>query len=490
MRPQMKPTNTLVIVSDEHDPRYMGCSGHSFIKTPNLDRLAEGGTRFTRAWTPCPICVPARASLATGRYVHEHRYWDNAIAYDGRIRSWGHRLQENGMRVESIGKLHYRNEADPTGFDKQHEPMHIMDGIGPLWGAVRDPMPEKAGRSPLFDELGPGQSSYNRYDERIADLAVDWLGQRATTPDSKPWSLFLGFVAPHMPLMVPQRYLDLYPLESIPLPKLMPRDGIARHPWVERMASHWDHDATLGTDERRRLAIACYFGLITYLDEQVGRVVDALHRLGLADSTRVIYTTDHGDNLGARGLWNKCVMYRESTAVPMIIAGPDVIAGRVCNTMVNLIDVYPTIIEAMGLDVALDERDLPGESLFEIASAPDDNERIGFSEYHAVGATSGTFMLTRGRWKFHYYVGFPPELFDVESDPEETRNLAADPAFGKVVEDLEAVLRSLIDPEAVDRLAKDDQNALIARYGGPEKVRTLGNAGSTPTPKQFHTSML
>ncbi len=490
MRLQMKPANTLVIVSDEHDPRYMGCSGHPLIKTPNLDRLADSGTRFARAWTPCPICVPARASLATGRYVHEHRYWDNAIAYDGRIRSWGHRLQENGMRVESIGKLHYRNETDPTGFDKQHEPMHIMDGIGLLWGAVRDPMPEKAGRSPLFDELGPGQSSYNRYDERIADLAVDWLGQRAATPDSKPWSLFLGFVAPHMPLVVPQRYLDLYPLESIPLPKLMPSDGFARHPWVERLARHWDHDATLGTDARRRLAIACYFGLITYLDEQVGRVVDALHRLGLADSTRVIYSTDHGDNLGARGLWNKCVMYRESTAVPMIVAGPDVTAGRVCNTMVNLIDVYPTIIESMGLDVAHDERDLPGESLLEIASVPDDDERIGFSEYHAVGATSGTFMLTRGRWKFHYYVGFPPELFDIESDPEEMRNLAADPAFGKVVEDLEAALRSLVDPEAADRLAKDDQNALVARYGGPEKVRTLGNAGATPTPKQFQTGML
>ena len=145
----MKPTNTLVICSDEHDPRYMGCSGHPFIKTPNLDRLAARGTRFTRAYTSCPICVPARASLATGRYVYQIGYWDNAIAYDGRIRSWGHRLQENGMRVESIGKLHYRSATDPTGFDEEHEPMHIMDGSGLIWGAVRDPMPDKAGRSPL-----------------------------------------------------------------------------------------------------------------------------------------------------------------------------------------------------------------------------------------------------------------------------------------------------------------------------------------------------
>jgi choline-sulfatase len=486
----MNPTNTLIIVSDEHDPRYMGCSGHRFVKTPNLDRLAAGGTRFTRAWTPCPICVPARTSLATGRYVHEHGDWDNAIAYDGQPKGWGHRLQENGMRVESIGKLHYRNETDPTGFDRQHEPMHIMDGIGLLWGAVRDPLPEKAGRSPLFDELGPGTSSYNRYDRRIADLAIDWLGARAARPDPKPWSLFLGFVAPHMPLMVPQRYLDLYPRESIPLPKLLPRDGHARHPWVERLASHWDHDAALGTDDRRRLAIACYLGLITYLDEQVGRVLDTLDRLGLADSTRVIYTTDHGDNLGTRGLWNKCVMYRESTAVPMIVSGPGVPAGRVCKTNVSLVDLYPTILEAMGLDAAGDERDLPGRSLLSIAAAADDAERIGFSEYHAVGATSGAFMLTRGRFKLHYYVGFRPELFDIEADPEETRNLAADPAYAQLVADLEAALRSLVDPEATDRRAKDDQNALVARYGGSEKVRTLGNPGATPTPKQFQGGML
>lgn len=394
------------------------------------------------------------------------------------------------MRVESIGKLHYRNDTDPTGFDQQQEPMHIMDGIGLLWGAVRDPLPAKAGRSPLFDELGPGTSSYNRYDERIADLAVEWLAERAGRPDQKPWSLFLGFVAPHMPLMVPQRYLDPYPLASIPLPKLLPRDGAVRHPWVERLAKHWDHDATLGTDERRRLAIACYFGLVSYLDEQIGRVLDALDRLGLAASTRVIYTSDHGDNLGTRGLWNKCVMYREATAVPMIVAGAGVEAGKVCNTNVNLVDLYPTIVQAMGLEAAIDERDLPGTSLLDLGASPDDPQRVGFSEYHAVGAPTGAFMLTRGRWKLHYYVGYPPELFDIESDPEETVDLATDPGYARTLAELEAALRALADPEAIDRLAKDDQNALVSRYGGADKVRTLGNPGATPTPRKFQGGML
>ena len=483
----MTPGNVLFIFSDEHDPRYMGCSGHPFVHTPNLDALAARGTRFANAWTPCPVCVPARASLATGRYVHEIGYWDNAIAYDGRVPGWGQRLQAEGMSVEAIGKLHYRSESDPTGFDRQHEPLHILNGIGQLWGSVRDPMPEKAGRSALYDNVGPGTSNYNRYDQRIGDLAEDWLQKRASMSSTQPWLLFVGFVAPHMPLVVPQRYLDRYPLDRIDLPKLLPRDGYQRHPWIERMANHWDHDATLGSDERRRLAIACYFGLITYLDEQIGRVLEMLERTGLAATTRVIYSTDHGDNLGTRGLWNKDVLYREATGIPLIMAGPG-IEHRVCRTNVNLIDLYPTFLDAMGVPLSAAEKTLPGRSLFAIADAPDDPQRAGFSEYHAVGAVTGAFMLTRGRYKYHCYVGYSPELFDLEADPEETCNLAGDLAYEKVIAEFDAALRTMLDPEAVDRRAKDDQNALVARHGGPEAALKQGYPGETPVAQKFHAT--
>jgi choline-sulfatase len=482
----MKATNVLFIFSDEHDPRYMGCSGHPFVQTPNLDRLAAEGTRFTNAYTPCPVCVPARASLATGRYVHEIGYWDNAIAYDGRVPGWGHRLQAAGMRVESIGKLHFRSAGDATGFDRQYEPMHIFKGVGQLWGSVRDPMPEIASRSTLYDKVGPGTSNYNRYDARITELAGSWLAERASAPDTKPWLLMVGFVAPHMPLMVPPEYLKLYPLDCIDLPKLLPRDGYRRHPWVERMASFWDHDATFSSDDRRKLATACYFGLITFLDDQVGRLLAALERTGLAASTRVIYSSDHGDNLGKRGLWNKDVLYRESTGVPLIMRGSDVEPGRVCRTNVNLVDLYPTFLDAIGLPLTAAERSLPGRSLFEIAAAADDPERIAFSEYHAVGAPTGAFMLARGRYKYHYYVGYRPELFDIATDPEETSNLAEEPTCRDVVAEFEAELRKMLDPETVDCRAKDAQNALIARHGGRDAALKLGYSGETPTSDKFH----
>ena len=470
--------NVLVLLSDEHQAGAMGCAGHPIVHTPNLDALAAAGTRFTRAWTPSPVCVPARASLATGRWVHEIRYWDNATAYDGRVPGWGQRLQREGVTVESIGKLHYRDADAPTGFDRQHLPTHVWKGIGQVWGSVRDPMPETMGRSPLYDEMGAGESDYNRYDVQVAQRAAGWLGEHAN--DASPWVLFVGLVAPHFPLVVPQRFLDAYPPDAMPMPKQRPQNGYVRHPWVERQARHMDHDAVMGDDARRRLAIASYYALTTFLDEQVGTVLAALDAHGLREDTLVVYSSDHGDNLGARGMWNKCLLYRESTAVPMIVSGAGVPRGATCGTDANLVDLYPTLLDALGLPIEPAERTLPGASLRTLAAAPDDPARVGFSEYHAVGGASGAYMLACGRYKYHHYVGFAPELFDLDEDPDETRDLAADPAHAPVLRELEARLRAMLDPERVDRLAKDDQNALVARFGGRERALRSGTPGATP----------
>ena len=130
----MKPQNILFLLSDQHSPKALGCYGSSVVRTPNLDRLAARGTRFSSAYCNSPICISARAALATGRYVHEIGYWDNGRAYEGSVPSWGHRLAFHGHDVESIGKLHFRSEEDPTGFVKQHLPMHVVGGGGDIFG--------------------------------------------------------------------------------------------------------------------------------------------------------------------------------------------------------------------------------------------------------------------------------------------------------------------------------------------------------------------
>src|SRR3954471_4159246 len=171
----MKPANLLFILSDEHNREALGCYGHGMVKTPHLDALAARGTRFTAAYTNCPICVPARASLATGRYVHQIGYWDNAFPYEGRVKGWGHRLMAAGHRVEAIGKLHYRSEGDDDGFSRKILPLNVVDGVGDVMGSIRDEIPVRRGFREGVTKAGPGESTYLRYDEEIAEKAVAWL---------------------------------------------------------------------------------------------------------------------------------------------------------------------------------------------------------------------------------------------------------------------------------------------------------------------------
>ncbi|MCP4315026.1 MAG: sulfatase-like hydrolase/transferase [Hyphomicrobiales bacterium] len=476
----MSTANLLVIMSDEHQACAMGCAGHPFVQTPNLDALAERGTRFANAYTPCSICVPARASFATGRYVHQTRLWDNAMPYDGSIPGWGHSLQAAGVSVESIGKLHYRSEEDPAGFDIEHIPMNVVGGVGMVWASIRreDERITGGGRM-LGDYVGPGNSKYTDYDRAVTERAAQWLQSRAASSDGHPWCLYVGLVAPHFPLVVPQQYFDLYPLDSLPDAKLHPDEGHPRHPWVEKQNELNDTEAKFEDEEERLRAIASYYGLCSWLDHNVGAIMKSLQASGMMDNTIVVYTSDHGDNVGARGLWGKSNLYMESVAVPMIMAGPGVPAGT-CNTPVSLLDLSKTITAHFGAGLKAAEGMRPLDAL---AREADDPERIVFSEYHAAGAVSGAFMLKKGRWKYHFYIGFPAELFDLQADPEETVNLADDPAHAGTVAMMDAELRKICDPEATDARAFADQAALIERLGGREAALKLGAAGATPPPE-------
>jgi len=479
----MAAKNVVVIMSDEHDPRIMGCSGHPFIQTPHLDALAARGMRFSNAYTPSPICVPARAAFATGRRVHEIRLWDNAMPYTGAQRGWGHVLQEHGVRVESIGKLHYRSEEDPAGFDAEHLPMHVVGGHGMVWASIRAPYrPRPDGPRMLGDKIGPGESSYTQYDRAVTARAVQWLHDAAARQAPEGFVLYIGLVAPHFPLIVPQEFYDLYPPDSLPEAKLNPATGYQRHPWVQEYCDFMaSEERFVDADERRR-AFAAYYGLCSWLDHNVGQITGALQASGLDQSTQVIYTSDHGDNLGARGVWGKSTLYEESVKVPMLLAGPGVPAGAVCETPVDLIDLFPTILQGAGIDPAPQMDGRPGRSLFGLAQAPAEPERPILSEYHAAGSNAAGFMLRKGCWKYHHYVGFRPELFDLQNDPEELNDLAGDPAHAQVLASMHGELLAICDPEAVDRQAKADQAALIESHGGPDKAHGLGSSTSTPAP--------
>lgn len=481
--------NVLVLFSDEHDPRHMGASGSPIVQTPNLDSLARRGTRFVNASTPSPICVPARASLATGLHVHDIGYWDNAIAYDGRVKGWGHAATEAGHRVESIGKLHYTRTQDPTGFSKEHHSMHVWKGIGQVWGAIRDPLPPGRSKIKMFNQIGPGLCNYNEFDQEVTQQAESWLHERAKAPEAKPWALFVGLVSPHFPLVAPEQYFEPYPVDRIEHSKLLPTDGFAWHPWIaEREAYMGQEHFFDGQPERRRLAIAAYFALCTFLDENVGRILRALEQSGQADTTLILYTSDHGDNIGQRALWGKSNLYRESTDVPMILAGPDVPAGDVNYTPVGLTDLHATILDALQVSDCEDDLVRPSKSLLELLHHKH-GPRTTLSQYHAIGAPTGAFMVADGRYKYHYYVDYPAEMFDLRFDPEEANDLGAASEHETTRARLHAALIEHLGgktPEQVDRMAKDDQNALVNRYGGPIAAMEVGTPAATPVPGKGH----
>lgn len=478
----MQPTNFVFIMADEHNASFMGCSGHPLVKTPNLDALASRGTRFTNAYTPSPLCVPARASMATGQYVHDIGYWDGAIAYDGRVPGWQHRLQDTNHRVVSIGKLHYRDAGIPAGFDEQIEAMHLLDGVGDVYGLLREAMPPKSACKRLADELGRGDSNYLRYDRRIADQSCAWLEDAAKRSDENPWALFVSFASPHYPLVAPPEFYDLYDPDSVSVSSVVDPDDPSLHPWIRGIRKAWPYDDYMD-DEKRRIAVVAYLGMCSFMDANVGRVLNTIAESGLGERTRIIYASDHGECLGNRGLWGKMTMYEDAAAIPMMMSGPDIPAGKLCNTPVSLIDIFPTVLSCVGEEPTDKEKAFPGHSLIDTANNEDDG-RLAFSEYHGAGAAGAAYMIRKGKYKYIHYVGHAPELFDVEADPEETQNLAGNKEYAEVLKEYEGILRATVDPEDADERARQEQTKFLDKFGGRDAVLKRGSYAGTPAPDQ------
>ncbi|HIC25329.1 MAG TPA: hypothetical protein EYO82_05385, partial [Gammaproteobacteria bacterium] len=245
----MTGQNILLIVSDEHAREALGCYGADHVHTPNIDGLAQRGTVFRHAYTPSPICVSARACIATGTYVHQNRCWSNAQPYHGQITGWGHRLIEAGHRVVSVGKLHYRSTQDANGFDTEIMPLHVKDGIGWARGLLGRDGSSWSGTAHFAEEIGPGLCDYNLYDMKVSEAACQWLRREAPKASQKPWVLCASFVSPHYPLVVPQHYFDLYPLSEIEPPRLNSSLELSNHPVLEAMRDYLNYDDFFDADD-------------------------------------------------------------------------------------------------------------------------------------------------------------------------------------------------------------------------------------------------
>ena len=477
----MRQSNTVVILSDEHNRDVLGCYGDPFVHTPNLDKMASEGVCFSNAYTNSPVCVPARASFATGRYPHQIGAWDSVSPHNGSVKGWGARLIDSGHEVISIGKLHFRSPDDNNGFTKEIIPMHIHNGIGWLSSLLRNPPAPLKGIEDMAISIGSGETNYTKYDRQITQLACNWLLNTLNRKYDKPWVLYIGYIAPHFPLIAPQQFYDLYNGVDIPPPQQYAKSERPNHPVLNALVESSNYDQ--GFDRTKvKIARQAYYGLCSFLDDNIGLILKTIESAGLTDSTRIIYTSDHGDNLGNKGLWGKSVMYEDSVAIPMIIKGPDIPKHEVVQTPVSLVDLHPTIIEFAGKQKHKDDNDLPGDPLSETFNSFNP-ERAVFSEYHDWSSITGMFMLRKSQWKLICYPGYPSQLFNIKKDPHEQIDLSTNPEYSDILSDLESDLRQIADIDEINDRAFSDQAKKIKAHGGREAIIHLDDLAYTPPPE-------
>lgn len=457
-----KPSNLIVIMSDQHNKAMAGCYGNKVIKTPNIDKIAKEGVTFENAYTSCPLCVPARSSFVTGLMPHEGGFWDNAQAFGGGFDSFATQLHNKNYNVTTIGKMHLESDTPETGFHDQRIPLHMVNGTGDVYGCIRNEKVSRPQFKASLENAGPGTSDYIRYDIEIAEQAISYIENEGSKSD-KPFVLYLGFVSPHFPLNAPKKFFDLYNIDDIELPSQFHKEEWPDHPVLEEYRRYCNTENI--SEETAKNALLSYYAMCSFLDEQIGKVLEALEKSPLNDSTRIVYTSDHGDTMGNHGVFFKSTMYEGSVGIPMLMKGPGVEANTKVEAPVSLLDMYPTVLECVGVENTDLSVKRDGKSLFETIRNPS-YERPILSEYHAFGINVGEFMMRKGDYKYIYYTDAPPMLFNLKDDPNEDVDLSKNPEYNDKKALLHAELFSLINPDEISKEAFLSQQKVLEDYGG------------------------
>ena len=449
--------NILLIMSDEHAPMYSSTYGHPLVQTPNMNELAAQGITFENAYCNSPLCCPSRMSFMTGRYVHCIDTWDNASPLASDTVTWAHLLGAAGYDVVLSGKQHFCGPDQLHGFRAQlardlHAELWTRDGVPcgtPDWtqGTPAASRPWSG-----VQQAGPGTTLEIEVDDLVEAQALTYL--RDPARKTQPWALNISFIAPHFPLVVPQRFWGLYPLDAIDMPEI-PRGHLEnQHPVHQRMRQMFG--CVDFPKELVRRARAGYYGLITYLDEKIGRLLNVLKETGQYENTVVIHCSDHGEMNGEHGMWRKSSFYEASARVPLQISWPGhLLAGRRINEVVSLVDLIATLTDIAD---APQIAPLDGDSLLPLMrGTASDWKNEAFSEYLAHGVARPTAMLRRGHYKLHYSLGNPPQLYDLAQDPDEFHNLAQKSAYQSVVEELQTRLLSHWDAATIEEVVRQSQ---------------------------------
>jgi choline-sulfatase len=425
-----RPPNILLVMVDQLAASWLPAYGHGVVQAPHLTALAREGVVFDAAYCASPLCAPSRASLLTGRLPSRTRVYDNAAEMRASLPTVTHALRTAGYATALAGKMHFVGPDQLHGFEERLTPDVYPAGMDwtPDW---RAPLGERLPWYHTMDSvLHPGVSAASMqvdYDDEVCFHAVRALYDHARTRPREPFFLVASFTSPHDPWELPPRYWDRYEAAAIPLPAVPAIPLEAADPHSARLRAMCGTDAAVLDDEQIRRARHAYFAAISYVDERIGEVLAALSASGLADDTVVVFTADHGEMLGERGLWFKMAFFEDSARVPLIVRAPADIAadGTRVAAPVSLLDLAPTLLDLAGVPEDAEARaGLDGVTLAPVLRETAARSGPVVAEYLAEGVTAPMVMVRDGALKYVRCPGDPDQLFDLDADPRERRNLA------------------------------------------------------------------
>ena len=464
--------NIVLIECDSMDGRVMSCMKHLAAFTPNIDQLAERGVMFRNAYCNSPQCCPSRASRWSGRHIHEVEAWNNHKGLEPGSETYLTHLENAGYETFGTGKTDYVSGEHSLGA----RVYSWTRAAGIRLSQKKRPTEEM--RHLLGDVERVHEKDWQRVDESVA-----WLHKQVD--GDAPFFLNCSFSIPHPAFVSSEWWLDKIDHDRVAMPR---SESGARHPVMDYMSA--TKNCIADFDEADVLAIRrTYYAMVSELDAMVGCIFRAVNDLGLLDRTYVIFTSDHGEMNMEHDQWLKNAPYEASVRVPLIVVGPSVQEGTVVDDLVSLVDFYPTLMEVAGLEVP---ENLDGRSLVPdlVGSGTGSQQRV-LCQYHSNFSNTGIFILRRGPWKYVAYPGYDSQLFDVEKDPAEIKDLVKDKR--DTARNMDRTLRRLVDYPEVDAKAKAyDRESFLKwqRSLGKKKCReTLAELFHAPWADE-HTEQL
>ncbi len=454
--------NILLIQADQLCAQTLPSYGHPIVKAPNIEALAEDGVVFESAYCNNPICAPSRFSMLSGQHTSKIGAYDNGAEFPADIPTIAHYLRANGYQTCLAGKMHFVGADQLHGYEERlTTDVYPSDhGWTPDWENPKERIDWWYHNMDSVREAGPCERSNQiDFDDEVEFHAVRKIYDIARSEDTRPFFLTVSFTDPHDPYACPRKYWDRYNHDDIDMPKTGYIADEDLDPHSRRLRRAYLQGPDTVTDEQVRSARHAYYGQISYIDDKIGSIKKALNDTGLEENTIIIFTSDHGDMLGEKGLWYKMSFFEESARIPLIISAPGIYQQKREASPVSLVDLLPTILD-MTADhgLARPAANMDGQSIVPLLEGTDSwPERPVISEFFAEGSMAPCFMVRQGRYKYIYCKSDPPQLYDLKNDPAELNNITSKPDYREVAQHLNDIVMNHHDPEKLHQAILESQ---------------------------------